>query len=90
MCRLYSTRLHNIALLVLPKLVYDTIELTASPSWIAANADCDEIRDFLRAAIAMDLRQAGERVATKSVLWSYTALRQFVSSPALCSIHTVR
>ncbi|CAK5280717.1 unnamed protein product [Mycena citricolor] len=25
----------------------------------------------------MDMRQAGERVATKSVLWSYTALRHF-------------
>ncbi|KAJ7816489.1 hypothetical protein B0H14DRAFT_2844520 [Mycena olivaceomarginata] len=36
------------------------------------------IKDFFRAAISMDMRQAGERVATKSVLWSYTALRHFV------------
>lgn len=64
---------------MLPKLIYDTIELSESPGWIAANARGDEIKDFFRAAIAMDLRQAGERVATKSVLWSYTALRHFVS-----------
>ncbi|EJD06560.1 uncharacterized protein FOMMEDRAFT_131472 [Fomitiporia mediterranea MF3/22] len=78
-CRLYSTRLHNIALIYVPKLVLDCIDLT-SPGWVAANADCDEIKDFFRGAIAMDLRQAGERVATKSVLWSYTALRHFALS----------
>lgn len=65
-------------MLYLPKLMLDCIDLT-SPGWVAANADCDEIKDFFRGAIAMDLRQAGERVATKSVLWSYTALRHFVS-----------
>jgi hypothetical protein len=43
------------------------------------NADGEEIKEFFRSVIAMDLREAGERVATKSVLWSYTALRQFVS-----------
>lgn len=31
-----------------------------------------------RGALALDMRQAGERVATKSVLWSYTAIRHFV------------
>ena len=77
--RLYSTRLHNIAMIYLPKLMLDCINLS-SPGWIAVNADCDEIKDFLRSAIAMDMRQAGERVATKSVLWSYTALRHFVSA----------
>ena len=46
---------------------------------MAANADGEEIKEFFRSVIAMDLREAGERVATKSVLWSYTALRQFVS-----------
>lgn len=76
--RLYSTRLHNVALIYLPKMMLDCIDLS-SPGWIAANADCDEIKDFFRGAIAMDMRQAGERVATKSVLWSYTALRHFVS-----------
>ena len=75
--RLYSTRLHSVALIYLPKLILDCIDLT-SPGWIAANADCDEIKDYFRSAIAMDMRQAGERVATKSVLWSYTALRHFV------------
>jgi len=49
------------------------------PGWIAANADGEEIKELFRSVIAMDLREAGERVATKSVLWSYTALRQFVS-----------
>jgi len=48
------------------------------PGWVAANADGEEIKEFFRSVIAMDLREAGERVATKSVLWSYTALRQFV------------
>lgn len=44
------------------------------------NADEEEIKEFFRSVIAMDLREAGERVATKSVLWSYTALRQFAMS----------
>jgi hypothetical protein len=76
--RLYSTRLHNVALVYLPKLMLDCIGVS-SPGWVAVNADCEEIKDFFRSAIAMDMRQAGERVATKSVLWSYTALRHFVS-----------
>ena len=57
---------------------------------MAANADGEEIKEFFRSVIAMDLREAGERVATKSVLWSYTALRQFVSfdSPSIiASMH---
>lgn len=78
--RLYSTRLHSVALVYLPKLMLDCTVAAASPSWVAANAECDDVKDFFRAAIAMDLRQAGERVATKSVLWSYTALRHFVST----------
>jgi len=45
---------------------------------VSFNYDSEEIKDFFRAAIGMDMRQAGERVATKSVLWSYTALRHFV------------
>ncbi|KLO11547.1 hypothetical protein SCHPADRAFT_929815 [Schizopora paradoxa] len=77
--RLYSTRLHNVALLYLPKLLLDCVD-HASPGWAAVNADCEEIKDFFRSAIAMDMRQAGERVATKSVLWSYTALRHFALS----------
>lgn len=75
--RLYSTRLHNVALECLPKLVHQCAVLTG-PGWVAYNADGEEIKDFFRGAIAMDLRQSGERVATKSVLWSYTALRHFV------------
>ncbi|TDL25853.1 hypothetical protein BD410DRAFT_896049 [Rickenella mellea] len=78
-CRLYSTRLHNVALVYLPKLMLDCIDIS-SPGWVAANAECDEIKDFFRGAISMDMRQAGERVATKSVLWSYTALRHFAMS----------
>ena len=50
------------------------------------NADEEEIKEFFRSVIAMDLREAGERVATKSVLWSYTALRQFVSFDLRCFI----
>ncbi|TBU27802.1 hypothetical protein BD311DRAFT_759703 [Dichomitus squalens] len=77
--RLFSTHLYNVALTHLPTFVLRCITV-GGPSWVAANADCDEIKDFFRGAIAMDLRQAGERVATKSVLWTYTALRHFAKS----------
>ena len=77
--RLFSTHLYHVALLHLPTFVYRCTTV-GGPSWVAANADCDEIKDYFRAALAMDLRQAGERGATKSVLWSYTALRHFAMS----------
>ncbi|KAK7678534.1 hypothetical protein QCA50_018406 [Cerrena zonata] len=77
--RLFSTHLYCVALLHLPTFVMRCITV-GGPGWIAANADCDEIKDFFRSIIGMDLRQAGERVATKSVLWSYTALRHFALS----------
>ncbi|GBE88416.1 hypothetical protein SCP_1302310 [Sparassis crispa] len=79
MARLFSTHLHCVALLHLPTFVMRCVTV-CGPGWVAANADCDEIKDFFRAAIGMDLRQAGDRVATKSVLWSYTALRHFAMS----------
>lgn len=75
--RLFSARLYSIALIHLPTLMM-RCAMAAGPGWVAHNADCDEIKDFFRAVISMDMRQAGERVATKSVLWSYTALRHFV------------
>lgn len=78
MARLFSTHLYSVALCHLPSLVMRCTTL-GGPGWVAANADGEEIREFFRSVIAMDLREAGERVATKSVLWSYTALRQFVS-----------
>ncbi|KAJ8517080.1 hypothetical protein ONZ45_g5687 [Pleurotus djamor] len=77
--RLYSTRLYSVSLLHLPTLVMRCVAL-GGPGWAAYNADADEVKDFFRSAISMDLRQAGERVATKSVLWSYTALRHFAMS----------
>ncbi|KAF8813555.1 hypothetical protein BYT27DRAFT_7181119 [Phlegmacium glaucopus] len=77
--RLFSTRLYTIALVHLPTLVMRCVSL-GGPGWLAFNHDSDEIKDFFRAAISMDMRQAGERVATKSVLWSYTALRHFAIS----------
>ncbi|KAH9948608.1 hypothetical protein B0H21DRAFT_876061 [Amylocystis lapponica] len=79
MARLFSTHLYCISLLHLPTFVLRCITV-GGPSWAAANADCNEIKDFFRSTISMDLRQAGERVATKSVLWSYTALRHFAMS----------
>ncbi|KAI0373616.1 hypothetical protein BV20DRAFT_749220 [Pilatotrama ljubarskyi] len=82
--RLFSTHLYCVALLHLPTFVLRCITV-GGPSWVAVNADCDEIKDFFRAAIAMDLRQAGERVATKSVLWTYTALRHFKCPACLLS-----
>jgi hypothetical protein len=78
MARLFSTHLYSVALCHLPSLVMRCTTL-GGPGWVAANADGEEIKEFFRSVIAMDLREAGERVATKSVLWSYTALRQFVS-----------
>lgn len=77
--RLFSTHLYCVTLLHLPTFVLRCITV-GGPGWVAANADCNEIKDFFRSVIGMDLRQAGERVATKSVLWSYTALRQFAMS----------
>lgn len=82
--RLFSTRLYSIALVHLPTFVMRCAAL-AGPGWVAHNADADEIKDFFRAAISMDMRQAGERVATKSVLWSYTALRHFVCLAVPCA-----
>ncbi|KIL65744.1 hypothetical protein M378DRAFT_161739 [Amanita muscaria Koide BX008] len=77
--RLFSTRLYTVSLVHLPTLVMRCATL-GGPGWLAFNYDSEEIKDFLRAAVSMDLRQAGERVATKSVLWSYTALRHFALS----------
>ena len=78
MARLFSTHLYSVALYQLPSLVMGCTTV-GGPGWVAANADGEEIREFFRSVIAMDLREVGERVATKSVVWSYTALRQFVS-----------
>jgi RNA polymerase II-associated protein 3 len=78
-CRLFSFHLHNVCQRVLPGIILDC-SLIASPGWVAYNITDPEIKQFFRAAIAMDLRQSGERVATKSVLWSYTSIRQFVRS----------
>lgn len=77
--RLYSARLYNVTQMYLPQLMQSTIQ-EAGPGWMALHAADDEIKDFFRGAIAMDLRQAGERTATKSILWSYTALRHFAMS----------
>ncbi|KAA1467205.1 hypothetical protein DENSPDRAFT_900352 [Dentipellis sp. KUC8613] len=74
--RLFSTRLYCVALLHVPTLLMRCMAV-GGPGWAAHNADSDAVKDFFRAAIAMDMRQAGERVATKSVLWSYTVLRHF-------------
>ncbi|KAJ7503293.1 hypothetical protein B0H11DRAFT_1711054 [Mycena galericulata] len=92
--RLFSTRLYSVALVHLPTFAMRCAAL-AGPGWVAHNADTDEIKDFFRAAISMDMRQAGERVATKSVLWSYTALRHFAMSNniAICTtrgLHSLR
>ncbi|KII84376.1 hypothetical protein PLICRDRAFT_46283 [Plicaturopsis crispa FD-325 SS-3] len=92
--RLFSTRLFSVALVHLPTFVMRCVTV-GGPSWVAQNADCDEIKDFFRAAIGMDMRQAGERVATKSVLWTYNALRHFAMSNnvTICStrgLHSLR
>ena len=89
MARLFSTHLYSVALCHLPSLVMRCATL-GGPGWVAVNADGEEIKEFFRSVIAMDLREAGERVATKSVLWSYTALRQFVSFDSRLVIALVR
>lgn len=64
----------------MPVLMVDIVALS-SPGWLAANAHhSEELKGFLRGCIAMDLRQVGERVGTKSLIWSYTAVRDFVST----------
>ncbi|RPD54825.1 hypothetical protein L227DRAFT_555742 [Lentinus tigrinus ALCF2SS1-6] len=80
--RLFSTHLYYVALQHLPTFVIRCITV-GGPSWVAANTECDEIKDFLRGALSMDMRQAGDRVATKSVLWTYTALRHFAKSQGI-------
>ncbi|KAG9013913.1 hypothetical protein FRB94_004293 [Tulasnella sp. JGI-2019a] len=80
--RLYSGHLVRICEDVLPVLMVDIVALS-SPAWLAANArHNEELKGFLRGCIAMDLRQVGERVGTKSLIWSYTAVRDFVSGVA--------
>ncbi|KAF6745754.1 hypothetical protein DFP72DRAFT_823858 [Ephemerocybe angulata] len=74
--RLYSTRLYVIAITHIPVLVAKLAQ-QGGPGWVAMNAESEEVKDFFRAIIGMDMREAGERVATKSVLWSYTVLRRF-------------
>lgn len=78
--RLFSTHLYCVALIHLPTFVMRCITV-GGPGWVAHNADCEDIKDFFRSVVGMELRQSGERVATKSVLWSYTALRDFVRVP---------
>ncbi|KAF9231129.1 hypothetical protein BU15DRAFT_56546 [Melanogaster broomeanus] len=77
--RLFSTHLYCVSLIHLPTFVMRCITV-GGPGWVAHNADCEEIKDFFRSVVSMELRQSGERVATKSVLWSYTALRDFAVS----------
>ncbi|KAI0791188.1 hypothetical protein C8Q75DRAFT_792478 [Abortiporus biennis] len=92
--RLFSTHLYSVSLIHLPTFIMRCVAI-GGPSWIISNYDADEIKDFFRSVIGMDLRQAGERVATKSVLWSYTALRHFAMSNnvAICGkrgLHSLR
>lgn len=83
--RLYSTRLYSLALIQLPTFVMRCIAV-GGPGWAAFNSDNEDVKEFFRAVIGMDLRQSGERVATKSVLWSYTMLRHFVSEVHLSTL----
>ena len=76
--RLFSTHLFYVALIRIPNLVLRCTNAGGS-SWLATNADCEEVKELLRSIVAMELRQNGERVSTKSILWTYTALRFFVS-----------
>lgn len=85
--RLYSVRLHNVARTRLPLFMSMCTEASGSPGWIAANAREAVVKQFFTRAIAMDLREAGERVPMKSVLWTYTALRDFVSGLGFYSSH---
>ncbi|KDQ06573.1 hypothetical protein BOTBODRAFT_181445 [Botryobasidium botryosum FD-172 SS1] len=77
--RLFSAHLHYVARTHIPKLITSLLTI-AAPGWLANNSESEELKDYYRGALCMDLRQAGERVATKSVLWSYTAIRHFAVS----------
>ncbi|KIO26737.1 hypothetical protein M407DRAFT_7633, partial [Tulasnella calospora MUT 4182] len=74
--RLYSTHLVRICQNHIPGLMMEVVSLTG-PGWVAANAAKEDLKSYFRGPLSMELRQAGERVATKSVLWSYTAIRHF-------------
>lgn len=76
--RLFSAHLHKICITRLPELVVKCEAAASGGEGLAFDVGGEGVKDFLRSVVAMDLRQAGERVATKSVLWSYTALRHFV------------
>lgn len=78
--RLYSARLYNVSQVYIPHLMRTILSHGAGAGWFLANHNQEDIKDLFRGAIAMDLRQAGERTATKSILWSYTALRHFAMS----------
>ncbi|KAF9510220.1 hypothetical protein BS47DRAFT_1373353 [Hydnum rufescens UP504] len=62
--RLFSTHIHHLALVELPRFVMSALNI-APPGWLAVNAASDDVKDFFRSALALDMRQAGERVATK-------------------------
>ncbi|KAG2107202.1 uncharacterized protein F5147DRAFT_698018 [Suillus discolor] len=62
-----STHIFCVALIHLPTFMMRCITV-GGPSWVAYNADSEEIKDFFRSVVSMDLRQAGERVSTKSAL----------------------
>ncbi|KZO90688.1 hypothetical protein CALVIDRAFT_547478 [Calocera viscosa TUFC12733] len=78
--RLFSVHVDNVARKYLPKIM-ERMTLTAgSPGWCALHAGDEAVKDFFRGVVAMDLRQAGERVAPRSLEWSYTSLRHFALS----------
>ncbi|KAF8987817.1 hypothetical protein BDQ17DRAFT_1435375 [Cyathus striatus] len=49
-----------IAKVLLIRYEQDIARLFSGPGWLAWNYDSEEVKDFMRGAIAMDMRQAGE------------------------------
>ncbi|EJU04798.1 hypothetical protein DACRYDRAFT_104671 [Dacryopinax primogenitus] len=78
--RLFSVHVDAIARRLLPKILERLTLTAAGPGWCAVHARDEGVRDFFRGVLAMDLRQAGERVAPRSLEWSYTSLRHFALS----------
>lgn len=50
------------------------------PGWAAANAKCEDLREYFRLQIQVDLRELEDRVWHISSEWTYTAIRRMAIS----------
>lgn len=57
-----------------------TIAAGGGPGWAAANAKCEDLREYFRLQIQVDLRELEDRVWHISSEWTYTAIRRMAIS----------